>query len=113
MRGIGGHTQPNGGRTNEWLTPPEWIHALGPFDLDPCAPIECPWPTAARHYTMLDNGLMQPWEGFVWCNPPYGRSTAKWLQRMADHGNGIALTFARTETVMFFSYVWEIGRAHV
>ncbi len=49
---------------------------------------------------------MLPWEGFVWMNPPYGRSTEAWLNRLAMHGNGIALVFARTDTRMFFRYVW-------
>ena len=90
----------------EWLTPPEIIHALGRFDLDPCAPIHRPWPTADFHYTVLDDGLTQPRFGRVWLNPPYGPHTHKWLARLAAHGNGIALTFARTETRMFFAWVW-------
>ena len=42
-------------------------------------------------------------------NPPYGPSTGKWLEKLADHGRGTALIFARTETKTFFRYVW--GRA--
>jgi len=30
---------------------------------------------------------------------------------MVDHGNGIALIFARTETKMFFKYVWNAADA--
>jgi hypothetical protein len=92
---------------DEWLTPPQIIRALGEFDLDPCSPTKRPWDTAKNHYTELDNGLMLPWSGRVWCNPPYGKHTATWLQKCADHGNCIALAFARTETRMFFSSVWE------
>lgn len=91
----------------EWLTPPEIIHALGKFDLDPCAPIRRPWPTAKHHYTLLEDGLVQPWFGRVWLNPPYGRETARWMARLAKHGNGIALIFARTETRLFFDHVWS------
>jgi hypothetical protein len=91
----------------EWLTPPEIVQALGPFDLDPCAPVTRPWDTAARHYTIQDNGLAQPWDGRVWMNPPYGPKTGQWLERLAAHGNGIALVFARTETRAFFSAVWD------
>lgn len=61
---------------------------------------------ARKHYTIQDNGLMLPWEGRVWCNPPYGRETEEWIERLATHGNGIALIFARTETEMFFRQVW-------
>jgi len=39
-------------------------------------------------------------------NPPYGRQTGLWLKKLSEHNNGIALTFARTETKMFFQYVW-------
>lgn len=77
------------------------------FDLDPCSPIARPWDTAALHYTIEDDGLSQPWEGRVWLNPPYGKHAAKWLERLADHGNGIALIFARTETRMFFNQIWS------
>lgn len=91
---------------DEWLTPPHIIEALGPFDLDPCAPVIRPWDTAARHYTLRDNGLSQEWRGRVWLNPPYGRETGAWLDRLADHGDGIALIFARTETDVFFRHVW-------
>lgn len=55
---------------DEWLTPPEIIRALGEFDLDPCAPIVRPWDMAKAHYTELDNGLIRPWHGRVWLNPP-------------------------------------------
>ena len=103
--GIGGHHNPVAGK-DEWLTPPEILYALGAFDLDPCSPISRPWPTASRHLTIMDDGLKQRWSGRVWCNPPYGAATATWLARCADHGNAIALIFARTETRMFFEHVW-------
>jgi hypothetical protein len=96
---------------DEWLTPPEIIRALGEFDLDPCAPISRPWDTAAKHFTILDNGLMQTWFGRVWLNPPYGNKTGFWLKRLAEHGDGIALIFARTETHAFFECVWDIADA--
>ena len=103
--GMGSH-QSAKMKNDEWLTPPEIIKSLGSFDLDPCSPIDRPWPTAGKHYTIQDNGLMLPWEGRVWCNPPYGREAEEWIERLAAHGNGIALIFARTETEMFFRQVW-------
>lgn len=66
---------------DEWLTPPSIIKALGEFDLDPCSPINRPWDTAKEHYTILDNGLLKPWKGRCFVNPPYGKETKKWLQR--------------------------------
>lgn len=92
---------------DEWLTPPAILRALGPFDLDPCAPAQRPWPMAKRHYTKRENGLTKPWEGRVWCNPPYGNETELWLDKCARHGNCIALTFARTETVFFHELIWS------
>ena len=95
---------------DEWLTPPAILNALGPFDLDPCAPINRPWDMANDHYTVIDNGLQKPWFGRVWCNPPYGRETFKWMEKLASHGRGVALIFARTETRGFHSQIWE--KAH-
>lgn len=96
--------------SDEWLTPPKLIKSLGEFDLDPCSPENRPWPTAKIHYTKLDNGLAQTWgtkNTRIWYNPPYGSETEKWLSKLATHGNGIALIFARTETKMFFEHVWN------
>jgi hypothetical protein len=96
--------------THTWLTPPEIIEALGPFDLDPCAaPSPRPWPTAARHIELPECGLTAEWQGRVWLNPPFGSYTGQWLGRMALHGNGIALTFARTDTRMFRQHVWPFA----
>lgn len=106
-KGMGGH-QSAAMLKDEWLTPPEVIAALGEFDLDPCSPGDRrPWDTAKCHFDLATNGLRQPWHGRVWLNPPYGRETGDWLARLADHGDGIALIFARTETDMFFRHVWE------
>ncbi|MCE7039268.1 phage N-6-adenine-methyltransferase [Dyadobacter sp. CY312] len=103
--GMGSH-QSHNMTTDEWLTPPEIVKALAPIDLDPCAPIIQPWKIADKCFTIIDDGLNQPWEGFVYCNPPYGKMAAKWLEKLANHDNGIALIFARTETEMFFDWVW-------
>ena len=99
------HTR-RSGSTDDWITPKWLVDRLGPFDLDPCACIPQPWPCAAKQYAGDANGLMLPWYGLVWCNPPYGTKTGAWLNRLALHGNGIALVFARTETRMFTADVW-------
>jgi len=109
-KGIGSHQSASMGK-DEWLTPPEIVMSLGRFDLDPCAPIVRPWDTADVHYTVNDNGLSKEWFGRVWCNPPYGLESAKWLHKLSDHKNGMALIFARTETRMFFDYVWSRATA--
>jgi hypothetical protein len=102
--------QKNGGH-DEWLTPPSILAPLGTFDLDPCAPVARPWDTAARHFTVEDSGLLQPWAGRVWCNPPFGREAIHWMRKMAAHGNGVALIPARTETAMFYETVWQVADA--
>ena len=101
---------PNTENSQEWLTPPEIVKAVGPFDLDPCSPIVRPWDTAEKHLTINDDGLENDWHKRVWLNPPYGNQTFKWVKKLADHGSGIALIFARTETIGFHEQVWQ--RAH-
>jgi hypothetical protein len=106
--GIGGH-QSHRMLKDEWLTPKHIIEALGPFDLDPCASEIRPWETAQNYYTREDDGLVQPWgECFIFCNPPYGKMSEAWLKKLKNHPRGgIALIFARTETSMFVSEVWN------
>jgi hypothetical protein len=110
-RAIGGH-QSARMISDTWLTPPEILEALGPFDLDPCAaPEPRPWPTAARHIARPENGLTAIWAGRVWLNPPSSREAAAWIGRLARHGYGTALIFARTETTWFVKHVWRAATA--
>jgi hypothetical protein len=103
---MGGHQSARDG-SNVWLTPRGIIDTLGPFDLDPCAaPQPRPWPTAADHITPPADGLSAEWYGRVWLNPPY-RDIGRWLGKLADHGRGIALVFARTETTWFTEHIWD------
>lgn len=98
--------EPAGGSV-EWYTPPLVFAALGlAFDLDPCSPgaAVVPWIPARSHYTRREDGLMHPWHGRVWLNPPYGRGIERWLERFAAHRHGIALIFARTDTGWFHRY---------
>lgn len=106
-RSMGGHERPVRGETNDWLTPPAIIKALGPFDLDPAASLADPHRCADSAYTVAENGLTKPWNGFVWLNPPYGPEAGPFLRRLSTHGRGIALIFARTETASFFENVWR------
>lgn len=108
MKAWSHENKPDG--KDEWLTP-KWItDKLGPFDLDPCSPVVRPWDTAKKYYTIADSGLLKPWNGFVWCNPPYNDIKA-WMARMVEHNNGIALTFARTDTAYWHEYVFPKASA--
>lgn len=84
--------------TDEWYTPKEIIESLGEFDLDPCAPVVPLWSTAKNHFTKEDDGLSREWFGRVWLNPPYSRPLIeRFVEKMADHNNGIALLFNRAD----------------
>ncbi len=110
-RTIGGH-QSARIESTVWLTPRRILEPLGEFDLDPCAaPDPDRWPTARRHITLPDDGLAADWAGRVWLNPPYSTEGRDWLAKLAEHGNGIALMFARVETGWFFDNVFTAQHA--
>lgn len=93
------------GKNDEWLTPPEILDKLGPFDLDPCDAVGNPFKTANTSYTA--NGLEREWFGRVWLNPPFNRKIRpEWMEKMAKHGNGIMLVPAAGETEAFYKTVW-------
>jgi hypothetical protein len=91
---------------DEWLTPPHIIEALGPFDLDPCSPINPPWRTAITMLNRNDDGLSVPWAGYTWCNPPYGREGDGFIKKMVEHNNGILLIFGRTDTKIWHNLIF-------
>lgn len=63
------------GQSDDWYTPPDMLKALGErYDLDPCSPGAKHWVPADRVFTISDDGLAQPWDGFVFMNPPLRRS---------------------------------------
>lgn len=110
---LGGENQDMGSQQREtrWLTPPHIVEALGEFDLDPAG---APGHELAKRTYLLENGddgLVDPWFGRVWLNPPYGKEAAPFLRRMVEHNRGTALIFARTETALFFETVWNAATA--
>ena len=85
--------------TDTWLTPLKLIKNLGEFDLDPCA---YPGHNTAKELSYLPiDGLTLQWKGRVWLNPPYGKASSIWLEKMAKHNHGTALVFARIDTKWF------------
>lgn len=72
-------------KTDLWATPKDFFDRLDAefgFTLDACA-----MPENAKcktYYTPEQDGLAQPWEGVVWCNPPYGRQIGQWVKKAHD-----------------------------
>lgn len=100
------HPNGNNGREKRWLTPPEIVESLGVFDLDPCgAPGHS---LAGETYLPEDgqDGLSLPWFGRVWLNPPYGDEAAPFIDRLAEHGDGVLLYFVRTDTKLFHEKIF-------
>lgn len=86
---------------------PRWVFdAMGlRFDLDVAAPVGGPLNVVCdRYFTAVDDGLAQPWQGLVWCNPPYS-DYAPWAERFALHDRmalmGILLPEVRWFPVVF------------
>lgn len=94
--------------SNEWYTPKYIFDALRLiFDLDVSAPVEGPRHVPCVQYlTVVHNGLLFPWHGTVWMNPPYGDMKQKrlWLRKFFNHGNGVALMPDRTSAPWFQEY---------
>ena len=108
---IGSHQQAVG-KSQSHFTPRWILDRLGEFDTDPCAGNPRPW-DIGKVNTEADDGLKRPWEGRVFCNPPFNQYVvADWVDRLAVHGNGVLLIHARTETG-WFSKVWYYASAIV
>jgi len=94
----------------DWATPQEVFDGLDAefhFDLDPCAVPETA--KCKQYYTGIE-GLLRPWDGRVFCNPPYGRYIGNWVQKCAGavHQEAqivVALLPSRTDTAWFHDYV--------
>lgn len=100
--------------TDQWSTPQEFFNHLNSefhFTLDPCADEnnhKCD-----LYYTKEQNGLIQNWGGhIVFCNPPYGKEIAKWIQKASqesekDDTKVVMLIPARTDTKYFHEYIYR------
>lgn len=98
-------------RNDRWLTPLAIVNALGEFDLDPCA---APGHATAAETWMpeeVGDGLAMPWHGRVWLNPPYGRTMRQWVERLAEHGSGIALIPVAPGTKLWQAVVFKHATA--
>ena len=102
--------------TPEWYTPQHIVQRVialfGRINLDPCSNSSDPALAnvpADAYWTLADNGLVQPWHGRVYMNPPYGDEIAGWVGRMrgayetGEISEAVALLPARTDTAWFQS----------
>lgn len=83
------------GKSNEWYTPKYIFDSMGiTFDMDVCAPFDTSKIFTPTNSFITKNSLSEKWNGFVWMNPPFGgrNGLAPWLDKINNHGNGIALT---------------------
>lgn len=94
--------------SNEWYTPPSIFTKLGPFDLDPCAAVNPIWKIGTVNYNRNDDGLSREWKGRVWLNPPYSRPLVeRFVHKLAEHGDGIALLFNRCDCKLFQDLIFR------
>lgn len=91
------------------------IEQFGTIDLDPCHdPDPACLIKATKVYDIRkgEDGLVQPWAGKVYLNPPYS-SVLPWVIRAAQHaqagGEVLALINASTDTAAWQSYVLVHG----
>lgn len=66
----------------EWMTPMIIINAakltMGSIDCDPASSDSAQNSIKAKqYYTKMMNGLIRPWKGNIWLNPPYHNSNQK------------------------------------
>lgn len=91
---------------DDWQTPKKIVKSLGEFDLDPCANAKEPKRLAKNGYTIFQDGLSKKWFGRIWLNPPYGKECRIWINKLAEHGNGIALIPPRIGSKWFHESIF-------
>jgi len=100
--------------SDDWYTPRWLTEQLGlVFDIDVCAPVDHDARTvpAKRYYTIEKDGLTQPWDGLIWCNPPYS-DPEPWIDRWATHGGGLLLTHVSAKSSRM-APLWRAAHAIV
>jgi len=96
---------------NEWYTPGYIIEAarntMGSIDLDPASSAIANQTVGAKnYYTKEDNGLIQPWHGNIWLNPPYSRSlisrfSSAVIDKRKEYEQAIVLVNNATDTLWY------------
>lgn len=89
----------NIGLSDEWYTPKYIFDALNcKFDIDVACPLDTTFIHTPTDRIICCDSLNSEWDGYVWCNPPFGgrNGIEPWIDKMIIHGNGILLTPDRT-----------------
>lgn len=96
-------------KKNDILETPEYItDSLSPFDLDPCAGENTEIAKVNYWDGRNQNGLEEPWFGFVWCNPPFSEKEI-WAEKMVIHNNGILILPERGSAPWFGPLAKSVG----
>ncbi len=98
----------------DWATPEDFFKQIDKefsFTLDPCASDinhKC-----KNYYTKEQDGLLLPWTGNVFVNPPYGNAINMWVRKayleiQSDNCETVVGLFpSRTDTGWFHDYIYN------
>ena len=95
--------------TDLWSTPQnlfDKLNRIHGFMLDVCA--DDTNHKCSRYYTKEQNGLLMPWFGVCWMNPPYGREIGAWVKKAYESSlegsKVVCLLPSRTDTKWWHDY---------
>lgn len=104
----------------EWETP--WplfrfiSNDFGPFTFDPAATRENAKTTNYLTEGDAQHGLVAPWHGSVWLNPPYGKTLGAWVEKARNeakvlprHASVTALLPVRADTRWWHEHVLGVA----
>jgi phage N-6-adenine-methyltransferase len=104
----------NQAKSQEWGTPQDLFNDLNEefhFQLDACASkdiAKCP-----QFFSQQEDALIQRWSSSTFCNPPYGVSLKRWVQKAYDEARRgctvVLLLPARTDVEWFHRYCYVPG----
>lgn len=102
---------------NYWETPKDFFDKLNEkfnFTCDLAASKENS--KCDKYFTLEDDSLQQDWEeleGWLYCNPPYGRELKNWVKKASESkANIVMLIPARTDTSYWHDYIFGKAEIH-